>query len=575
MTDYELFDFAFNQKMLDAWSDSHRSFADNWPIVYLLSNAKEIYVGETINTRSRMYQHLASASKETLSRVTVVMSESFNKSACLDLESKLIQFFSADEKYKVLNANAGIINADYFQRERYTESFRVLFDKFVERGTFSRSIPELINSNLFKYSPFKALTSEQAVAVSGIIDQILKSKRSGEKARIVIDGDPGTGKTIVAIYLMKLLKDIANLSVDLPIDDDSMFSEYMTQANKDLLAEYRVGLVIPQQSLRNTLEKVFSKTPGLTRKMILKPFQVGGSEDKWDLLIVDEAHRLSMRANQAFPTLNTQYVDINKALFGQDDLQFTQLDWMEAQSESQVLLLDPAQSIKPADLPRELIDRVVLEAKDNSLYFKLNSQLRVSAGDDYVGFVQALLSNAPTVQPNFENYDFRHFESFKDMRAAIIERDEEFGLSRVVAGYAWKWVSKNDSDTADIHIDGLELFWNRTDKDWVNSNRSLYEVGSIHTIQGYDLNYAGVIIGKDIGFDPVAKKLFFRRENYFDSKGILNNHMLGIKYSDDDILQWVVNIYRVLLTRGIKGTYLYICDDDLRNFLKPYLDSMS
>ncbi len=571
MTDYELFDFAFNQKMLDAWSDSHGSFADNWPIVYLLSNAKEIYVGETINTRSRMYQHLASASKETLSRVTVVMSESFNKSACLDLESKLIQYFSADEKYKVLNANAGIINADYFQRERYTESFRVLFDKFVERGTFSRSVPELINSNLFKYSPFKALTSEQAVAVSGIIDQILKSKRSGEKARIVVDGDPGTGKTIVAIYLMKLLKDIANLSVDLPIDDDSMFSEYMTQANKDLLAEYRVGLVIPQQSLRNTLEKVFSKTPGLTRKMILKPFQVGGSKDKWDLLIVDEAHRLSMRANQAFPTLNTQYVDINKALFGQDDLQFTQLDWMEAQSESQVLLLDPAQSIKPADLPRELIDRVVLEAKDNSLYFKLNSQLRVSAGDDYVGFVQALLSNAPTVQPNFENYDFRYFESFKDMRAAIIERDEEAGLSRVLAGYAWKWVSKNDADAADIHIDGLELFWNRTDKDWVNSNGSLYEVGSIHTIQGYDLNYAGVIIGKDIGFDPVAKKLFFRRENYFDSKGILNNHMLGIKYSDDDILQWVINIYRVLLTRGIKGTYIYVCDDELRKHLKQFL----
>lgn len=573
MTDYELFDFAFSQKVLDSWSDNHLTFADNWPIVYMLSNTNEIYVGETINARSRITQHLASSNKESLSRATIVMSDKFNKSACLDLESQLIQYFSADEKYKVLNANAGITNADYFQRESYTESFKALFDELVKRGTLSRPVPELVNSNLFKYSPFKALTEEQADAVSKIVRQILRSKRDGRKSRFIIDGDPGTGKTIVAIYLMKLLKDIANLAVENPVDDDSVFAEFMTRSNKEMLSNYKVGLVIPQQSLRRTLENVFGKTPGLSRKMILKPFQVGNSSERWDLLIVDETHRLSMRANQAFPTLNTQYVDINKKLFGSDDLQITQLDWIEAQSDSQVLLLDPVQSIKPADLPRELINKIVSEAKKNDLYYRLHSQLRVSAGNDYVAFVQALLSNDPKIQPQFGKYEFKHFDSFSKMRDAILAKNKEVGLARVLAGYAWKWVSKSDPSAADIHIDGLCLFWNRTDKDWVNSEDSVLDVGSIHTIQGYDLNYAGVVIGKDLGFDPVSKKLIFRRENYFDSKGILNNNMLGIRYTDDDILQWIVNIYRVLLTRGIKGTYIYICDDALREHLRPFLES--
>jgi DUF2075 family protein len=99
-------------------------------------------------------------------------------------------------------------------------------------------------------------------------------------------------------------------------------------------------------------------------------------------------------------------------------------------------------------------------------------------------------------------------------------------------------------------------------------------VGSIHTIQGYDLNYAGVVIGNDIGFDPASSRIVFRRDNYFDSKGTLNNLVQGIVYSDDDILQYIVNIYRVLLTRGIKGTYIYVHDPELRKILEKRLEVM-
>jgi DUF2075 family protein len=198
----------------------------------------------------------------------------------------------------------------------------------------------------------------------------------------------------------------------------------------------------------------------------------------------------------------------------------------------------------------------------------LQSQLRVSAGQDYVEFIQRLLSDKPMPNPGFGEYDLRFFDSFTDMREEILRKNEEFGLSRILAGYAWKWVSKKNPSKPDIDIEGLNLFWNQTDKDWINSKNSELEVGSIHTIQGYDLNYAGVVIGNDIGIDPVSKRIAFRRDNYFDSKGTLNNRVQGITYSDEDILQYVVNIYRVLLTRGIKGTFIYVCDPGLRALIQ-------
>ena len=571
MTDFDIVDLPFDQDSVVTWSLANE-IARDWPVVYILNNDKEVYVGETINAQSRLQQHLTTESKKSLKRVQIVLSAKFNKSACLDLESQLIQYLAADGAHRVLNANAGIVDRNYFDREEYRATFQALFERLVENGLLTRSVPEIINSNLFKYSPFKSLTADQAIAVKGILDEILRGKRKGKSAKIVVEGDPGTGKTIIAIYLMKLIQDIANLIDDALVDEDSIFAEYMTLENSNLLCDYKVGLVIPQQALRTTLENVFAKTPGLTKKMILKPFSVGNSDERWDLLIVDEAHRLSMRANQAFPTLNTLYVDINKKLFGHDDFKYTQFDWMVAQSDAQVLLLDPDQSIKPLDLPRDVIDSLIDDSKSTSTYFKLHSQLRVKAGQDYVEFIKRLLTDDPLPNPGFGEYDLRFFDSFKEMRAETLKKNDEFGLSRILAGYAWKWVSKKDPKSPDIEIEGLELYWNQTDKDWINSKNSELEVGSIHTIQGYDLNYAGVVIGNDLSFDPVSNRIVFRRANYFDTKGTLNNRVQGIIYSDEDILQYIVNIYRVLLTRGIKGTFVYVVDPYLRAQIKERID---
>ena len=130
-------------------------------------------------------------------------------------------------------------------------------------------------------------------------------------------------------------------------------------------------------------------------------------------------------------------------------------------------------------------------------------------------------------------------------------------------------VEKN-RDAIDIEIDGLQLQWNSAQVDWVASARSPQEVGSIHTVQGYDLNYVGVIIGPDLRWDSELARTRFERSYYFDIRGKQNNKRLGREYHDDELLEYVRNIYAVLLTRGIQRTYVYIADPELREHLRRF-----
>lgn len=374
--------------------------------------------------------------------------------------------------------------------------------------------------------------------------------------------------------------DIAKTTPAEDLDSDSLFSEFFVDGYRKLLAGKRIGFVIPQQSLRESIKKVFRKTPGLSPEMVLTPFEVGLSDEHFDLLIVDEAHRLNQRANQPSGMQNKKFRDITEKLFGWDDGGKTQLDWVRAKSDHQIFLLDAAQSIRPADVPPELLAALVSDARRAKRHYPLLSQMRVKAGSDYVDYVRRVLGTAstsgvpqPLTREWFDSYDLRMFDSVAEMRDEIRRKDAESGLSRLVAGYAWEWKTKNDKTAYDIEIDGCQLRWNSVATDWIASPKSLEEVGSIHTVQGYDLNYAGVIIGEDLRYDAVKGRLVVDRGSYFDKKGKENNSRLGKIYSDDDLLRFVSNIYAVLLTRGIQGTYVYACDPALRAYLREFLPS--
>jgi DUF2075 family protein len=582
MTSFEISRVPFSPESLGTWAglDGRNT---NWPVVYVLDGAaanntpkknirlRDVYVGESLNAAARMRQHLASAGKSHLTSARFIVDGKFNKSVCLDLESHLIRLLAGDGAFQVLNRNDGIVDADYYDRGDYRQTFQEVFDQLRRDGLFTRDIAEIENSDLFKLSPFKALTHDQGVAVVDILEGLFDDLKSGETSTIVIQGEPGTGKTVVAIYILKLLADIADALPSEAPDRDSLFADFFMDGFKELLVDTQIGLVIPQQSLRDSVRKVFQRTPGLRPEMVMTAFDVGFATEKFDLLIVDEAHRLNQRANQPSGVQNKNFRLITEKLFGFDDKTKTQLDWIRAQSKNQIFLLDTAQSVRPADVSPEALDGLVTTSRETERYYPLTTQMRVQAGSDYVGYIRRVLGSVEgDFEPTkFEGYDLRMFDSVLEMREEIHRRDSEHGLSRLVAGYAWPWKSKNDKSAFDIDVQGQHFRWNSVQTDWIASPNSLHEVGSIHTVQGYDLNFAGVIIGADLRYDAVEGRLLIDRASYFDTKGKENNPTLGRIYTDHDLLRYIANIYSVLMTRGVLGTYVYVVDPGLREYLRP------
>lgn len=264
MTGFRIKQFDFDGQSVTKWGQRDRKHS-NWPIVYTISNSDDLYVGETLNGVARMQQHLYSEAKQHLEQVQVVVDETFNKSACLDLESFLIRLFAGDGKYRILNRNDGIVDSDYYAREEYQRTFLKVFEQLRTDGYFQRSIPEIVNSDLFKLSPFKALTHDQAIAVEDILEGLFADLEKGSESTIVVEGNPGTGKTILAIYLMKLLSDIQQHDYEDQVDKDSVFAEFFVPGHRELLNEFKIGLVIPQQSLRTSIQSVFRRVPGSTQ----------------------------------------------------------------------------------------------------------------------------------------------------------------------------------------------------------------------------------------------------------------------------------------------------------------------
>jgi len=581
MTPFDIERLSFSAQAVSDWTPKNPRNI-NWPVVYVIDgktksdprSTADVYVGESRNAAARMRQHLASREKQGLRSIRVIIDETFNKSVCLDLESFLIRMLAGDGVYRVLNRNDGITDADYYDRSQYQETFRDVFEQLRSEGVFTRTIAEIENSDLFKLSPYKALTQDQAVAVEDILSGLFEDLGREVGSTTVIQGEPGTGKTVVAIYLLKLLADIAASAPAEDFDSDTMFAEFFAAGYRELLSGLRIGIVVPQQSLRKSIQRVFTKTPGLHKSMVLTPFQVGESSELFDLLIVDEAHRLNQRANQPSASQNKKFETINRALFGSDDRRTTQLDWIVAKSKHQVYLLDAKQTVRPADVSAELLKELVGSAKSRQRHYPLTSQMRVRAGDDYVAFIRDMLSGSEPAHAglrDFGEYDIRMFDSVAEMHVAVRARDRDEGLARLVAGYAWPWKSRDDANAVDIEIDDAGLQWNKAQTDWIASPTAVDEVGSIHTVQGYDLNYAGVIIGNDLRYDAARRALFFDRASYFDKKGKENNRQQNKVYSDEELLPFIKNIYAVLLTRGIRGTYIYVCDPQLRAHIRQYL----
>lgn len=562
-SDFEIKRISFDQAGLSS-VQSEYFVAENWPVVYILNDngQKLAYVGETVDTTSRLNDHLQTQEKKKLKEAHLIASKKFNKSATLDIESNLIKYLHADGQYKLLNGNLGLVNHSYYQREEfYSDLFKNIWNGLISQGIARHSLEHITNSDLFKYSPYKSLSFDQRKNLILVIDALL----ADDKKSILVEGGAGTGKTILAIFLFKLmLSDDADFNYKEFGEDEQQFIQKIKQL-KAKFPKPKMALVIAMGSFRKTIKTVFKNINGLNPDLVIGPSDL--EYDKYDILFVDESHRLRKRVNLG-PYFKV-FDRVCKAL-GLNHLTTSELEWTQLRASKALYFYDPKQSIKPSDVDATAFE--ALKNADRSLTVQLQSQFRVKGGNGFVNFVNRLMDvdfKGEQFVYRDKNYDVLLFDTFAEFIKELRAKNQEHQLSRFIAGYAWPWASKTDSNAFDIEIEGIQLKWNSTAIDYINQDPHAQEVGCIHTTQGYDLNYAGIIFGPEIIYNPISNQIEIIKENYRDRNGTATVNDLEV------LKAYVINIYKTIMLRGILGCYIYVCDRNLREYFAQHIPQFS
>ncbi len=619
--------FDINPDNLNSFISSVESapLGENWPVVYLLHNEyyqtatgskeKLLYIGESTSASRRMKEHFSSSNKNFRDRIKlneahIIFDETFNKSAILDIEQELIRMFGADSSnYSLQNRNDGqSTQHQYYERDSYYTSLKEIWDELRSPsiGMAKDAFEEVRNSNLFKYSPYTALTSEQVKLCDDILDKLIDSLSNKTKFNAIIEGCAGTGKTVVLIKVLselvrlsKIASPVSSTTGAMPavpspaLDDDSSdsaISDFERKEKDGVRAAkirascpsgLRVAYVVPLSELLKPFKIVIKAVCG-DPDIVKSATEVANDAGKYDVIFVDEAHRLGTinkfgankdpYKNACSKALGITY---NKGMSNPP----TELDWLVAKADNCVFVYDKNQKVRcHQSITYNDFDTVVL-SKAYSHTYTLKMQMRCKAGSQYVEFLNALFDNdikSGTPLPPWKGYDFRVYEDVEQMVSDInaYNSSGKCGLSRVVAGYGWKWVTKDKNRNSiktlpknnwDIHIDGHDFFWNVVNGNFIfNADRN--EVGCVHTVQGFDLNYFGVIFGPEIKYDP-AKGFHICKGNIYDSGAKTKNK--------EELLELTIRAYKVMMERGIRGCYVYACDPGLQEYFKKHIPSVA
>ena len=270
---FSIHHYPFDSNIEAEIKKNHRDYL-SWPLVYFLNNdkSKDAYVGETTDVIYRLAAHSKNIQKQKNSSVHIFLSGLFNKSAALDLESYLIRYISADGQFKLQNANLGISNHRYYQqKEIYWDIFKDIWDELRKLGIARHSLEHIDNSDLFKYSPYKSLSREQVYGLK----LILKCLLDGKAKTTLIQGGAGTGKSILAIFIFKLLKtELSDFNFsDFEEEDEELVK--LVELVKKKYQNLSMALVIPMASFRKTISKVFKNIKGLSPRMVIGPSELG------------------------------------------------------------------------------------------------------------------------------------------------------------------------------------------------------------------------------------------------------------------------------------------------------------
>jgi Uncharacterized conserved protein len=407
----------------------------------------------------------------------------------------------------------------------------ILFD--LENGKIrpSRKFTDFV-SELFNGNPSYNLMEKQYTAYEYILQYSLKS--DGRKRTIIVNGGPGTGKSVVAMNaLVSLLNEKKNVRFIAP---NAAFKESI------------IDSLIKNKEKKKRIEAIITGSSSL----------FDSEPDIFDTIIVDEAHRLKKRGAYMYRG-NSQVEDVIRS------------------SQVNVFFVDDMQTIRPDDEGSvSRIKSVAEEYGSEVREIKLEAQFRCAGAEGFINWITHNLQikdTANDLEWDDEDFDFRIFSDPNDMAQFVDEKGRDGHRARLLAGFAWKWIdgiANPDANLFDIVIPEYNFRrpWNshRNQYSWPIDEEKKNQVGCIHTAQGMEFDYVGVIIGNDLKYDPEKHVLYADKSNYFDSTG-----KRGLKNDPEKLTMYVKNIYRVLLSRGIKGCYVFCCDENLRKYLNSRL----
>ena len=579
------YDIDFNKNIFNMDLGNH---ADNWPVTYILYNRSKgkAYVGETTSFKTRMGNHLEDPSKNEYTKALFIDYNQATKSTILHLEAFLIRGLSISHELlsDLSNIKANSNKHTYYNEKKDEEMCIKVWNALKDEvGIVKEYYNTIRNKNEFKYSPYILLNENQNEVLNEIIDELCYKDNN----MIVIEGASGTGKSAVAIQLFKQLTSYNNFN---GIIDNSMVGE-----NIDRLYDiknkfnkngnyYSIAYVAPMSNFCSIIRKSINKIQGLKKKDLkenktyindddlnmmrlysgsdLKKLAKHVSKDKklFDLIIVDEAQRLNRRYNQSNGNGYLAFDEMNKALGlpvnkNKDD--GNQLDWIFELSKNQVFFYDKRQTIRSSDVPTEYFEN---KFKNATFRKTLLAEERCLGGTEYIDYVNAIFSdNPPKEKKTFSNYEFEIYDRYEDMIKALETKEEDLAIKS--AGYFFESSDNNH----DVEVDGIKQRWNQVAYDWINNkDRKENEIGCIHVLEGVDADYVGVIVGDEIKYED--GKIKVEEDNYKDKLG------KTCIDSEDQLLQYITNVYYILLTRAMKGTYLYVIDPTMKEYLEKYIN---
>lgn len=567
---------------INGQSSKYAELLLEYPTVYVVSDPIDtknysvygapkytVYVGETTDISRRTQEHLQRDSviredwkdfnESETAKMYLIGHPYFNKSLTLDIENRLMLYLLSVENIKTVNNRRVNPQNKYYTSDRLDQVFSSVWRELRKKNEELFPLERIIrDSAIFKASPFHKLSEEQLRTKEFILSKIKSSLRKNKTGQLIlVAGEAGSGKTVLMSSLFYDLFEESN-------SNDSYDENVLRGTKNYLLVNHDQQLKVYQQ-IAQKLGMIDQSHVDIISKPT-KFINHCKENEMADIVVVDEAHLLWTQGKQSYRGKNQLYDLLNNAkvvvaVFDENQILTREQVWEKSEMKN---LLEKTSQL------------------ENCVYLK--NQLRINADRRTVEWIRNLIDTGEInpIPQDSKGYELKVFDTPMELHQAIIEKSKntESGLSRLIATFDWEYVDKTkpkDSEYWEVKIGEWRLPWNLQLPQnqeqkikskylaWAEQEQTIDEVGSTFTIQGFDLNYAGVIIGPSVKYRN--NRIIFDREASKNKKATQKRTLKNGKkeYFSDTLLK---NELNVLLTRGVNGLYIYAVDEELQNALK-------